>query len=180
VTEVGTDGTWVFNKEKVAGWEKVDFKPGADWKPAAVLADAASKYDLMANLSKLNKEFSYRGGKYRAVWGINDRLLTALGRPNREQTVTYRQSAATTLQALELTNGPELFEQLQHGAQRWAEAAGTPREKVERIYVAALGRKPTAEEMSLAMDMVGAPVKEEGMEDFLWAMVMMPEFQLVY
>lgn len=180
VSEVGTDQTWIVSKEKVPGWEKVGFKPGAEWKPAAELADATAKYDLVANLSKLNKAFSYRGGRYRAVWSNNDRLMTALGRPNREQTVTYRQSAATTLQALELTNGPELYDQLQRGARVWVEAAGTPREKVKRIYLAALGREPTAEEMSLAMEMVGAPVKEEGMEDFLWAMVMLPEFQLVY
>ena len=34
-----------------------------------------------------------------------DPLMTALGRPNREQVVTVRTSAATTLQALELANG---------------------------------------------------------------------------
>jgi hypothetical protein len=106
--------------------------------------------------------------------------MTALGRPNREQTVTYRQGIATTLQALELTNGPELYDLLQRGAKRWTEDAGTDQEKVERLYVAALGRKPTAAEMSMATQMLSSPTKTDGMEDLLWAMVMLPEFQLVY
>ena len=37
-----------------------------------------------------------------------DSLQIALGRPNREQVVTVRSPTATTLQALELTNGAEL------------------------------------------------------------------------
>ena len=32
----------------------------------------------------------------------------------------------------------------------------------------------------LAEEMVGTPVKKEGVEDLLWAMTMLPEFQLIY
>ena len=41
-------------------------------------------------------------------------------------------------------------------------------------------RKPTQAELRLAEEMVGAPVKKEGVEDLLWAMTMLPEFQLIY
>jgi hypothetical protein len=44
----------------------------------------------------------------RAALANADPLMTALGRPNREQVVTVRTSAATTLQALELENGSTL------------------------------------------------------------------------
>ena len=45
-----------------------------------------------------------------------DPLAVALGRPNREQVVTSRPTVATTLQALELTNGETLAKILHRGA----------------------------------------------------------------
>lgn len=45
-------------------------------------------------------------------------LTLALGRPTREQVVTERASEATTLQALELVNGKDLFGLLSNGALR--------------------------------------------------------------
>src|SRR5205085_6137705 len=48
-----------------------------------------------------------------------DPLLTALGRSNREQVVTERPKLATTLEALELTNGRTLSAVLKRGAARW-------------------------------------------------------------
>src|SRR5690606_23421529 len=47
-----------------------------------------------------------------------DALQSALGRPNREQVVTRRDSMATPLEALEFTNGEILDRQLQQGAAR--------------------------------------------------------------
>jgi hypothetical protein len=54
----------------------------------------------------------------RAALVAADPLMTALGRPNREQVVTVRQSTATTLQVLELTNGGTLAALLKEGADR--------------------------------------------------------------
>jgi hypothetical protein len=51
---------------------------------------------------------------------------------------------------------------------------------VVTLYERALARKPTREELRLAEEMVGTPVKKEGVEDLLWAMTMLPEFQLIY
>ena len=39
---------------------------------------------------------------------------------------------------------------------------------------------PTRQELQLAEELVGQPVRKEGVEDFLWAMAMLPEFQLIY
>ena len=110
-----------------------------------------------------------------------DPLMVALGRPNREQVMTTRASAATTLQALELTNGGTLSKLLERGAEKIA--TGPPsatREVVNRLYVQALGRKPSRAEWKLAGEMMGQPLRKEGVEDFLWAMTMLPEFQLIY
>jgi hypothetical protein len=32
----------------------------------------------------------------------------------------------------------------------------------------------------MARDLVGSPARKEGVEDLLWAMTMLPEFQLIY
>src|SRR5262249_14737607 len=113
----------------------------------------------------------------RAALAVADPLMRALGRPNREQVVTERSTAATTLQALEMTNGSTLATMLERGAERWS---GSTAEVVNAIYEQALGRLPTVTERDSASGLVGNPVKKEGVEDLLWALVMMPEFQLVY
>lgn len=110
-----------------------------------------------------------------------DPLMVALGRPNREQVMTTRASAATTLQALELTNGGTLTKLIQRGAERMtAKAPASNRELIDGLYLQALGRAPSRAERKLAGEMMGQPLKEEGVEDFLWAMTMLPEFQLIY
>ncbi|MGH7968586.1 MAG: DUF1553 domain-containing protein, partial [Limisphaerales bacterium] len=111
---------------------------------------------------------------------VADPLAVALGRPNREQVVTTRASEATTLQALELTNGKTLALVLERAAYRIMDAPPPTQDLVEELYQQGLGRSPTYKELELAQNVVGLPPQREGVEDFLWAMVMLPEFQLVY
>lgn len=122
---------------------------------------------------------AYSGG-VRAALVAADPLMVALGRPNREQVVTTRSAEATMLQALEMTNGETLSDILKRGAAQLAGDAKTNRELIQKIYEQALGRKPTSEELQMAEELVGAPVKKEGVEDLLWATAMLPEFQLIY
>ena len=112
----------------------------------------------------------------------NDPLMTALGRPNREQVVTVRQATATTLQALELTNGATLAKLIRDGADKiLAASPATPaRALAESLYQQTLGRKPSSRELRAAENLLGAPVRREGIEDLLWALTMLPEFQLIY
>lgn len=120
----------------------------------------------------------------RAALATADPLTRALGRPNREQIVTWRSPVATTLQALELTNGQVLASMLAQGAEDWMsgrapdDAKRTP--LVDAIYERALGRRPSAAERSAALDVLGTPPTKEGVEDLFWALVMLPEFQLIY
>jgi mono/diheme cytochrome c family protein len=111
-----------------------------------------------------------------------DSLQVALGRPNREQVVSARSSVATTLEALELTNGAELAGLLARGAETLLSRPemASPRAVVPRLYETALGRKPTNREMQLATALVGEPVQKAGLEDLLWSLAMLPEFQLIY
>jgi len=116
----------------------------------------------------------------RAALVAADTLQIALGRPNREQVMTSRASAATTLEALELTNGAGLAEVFQKGAEKAISAGAKPEGVVAQLYQKALGRKPTRAEAQLATSLVGQPVQKTGVEDLLWGLTMMPEFQLIY
>ena len=116
----------------------------------------------------------------RAALVAADTLQVALGRPNREQVMTSRASAATTLQALELTNGAELAEVFQQGAGKAIAGQTRSDDVVTQLYQKALGRKPTQAEVQLATGLVGQPVQKTGVEDLLWGLTMMPEFQLIY
>jgi hypothetical protein len=110
-----------------------------------------------------------------------DELMRTLGRPNREQVVTTRPDQLTTLQALDLSNGQILADTLARGAANLLKekTKATPDERVEDIYRRALCRKPTADELAAAREILGAPPTTEGLADLLWAVVMLPEFQLI-
>jgi hypothetical protein len=105
--------------------------------------------------------------------------MTALGRPNREQVVTTRPSTATTLQSLELLNGATLADSLDRGAKRLL--ATTPRANalMSTVFLRALSRAPTARERALCRQALGGTMTTGSVEDLLWSVVMLPEFQLI-
>jgi Protein of unknown function (DUF1553)/Protein of unknown function (DUF1549)/Planctomycete cytochrome C len=110
-----------------------------------------------------------------------DPLMRSLGRPNREQVVTTRPDQLSTLQALDLANGQILAAELSQGAANILkmDSKATADELVERVFVRGLGRKPTADELTAAHGLVGDKPTVDGIADLLWAVVMLPEFQLV-
>lgn len=116
----------------------------------------------------------------RAALVAADPLMVALGRPNREQVVTVRQSTATTLQALEMTNGRTFAVLLGQGAEKILSLQpASSRVLVEELYRQTLSRPPTGRERKLAEQIVGSPAKAEGVQDLLWTISMLPEFQLI-
>lgn len=116
----------------------------------------------------------------RAALVKNDGFLTALGRPNRENVLTFRSTQANLLQALELTNGDRFNTALEKGAKEWKDHYASGEEIVNAVYRQALGRKPEPGEMKVAMKMLGAAPTVAAIEDFLWAAMLLPEFQLIY
>jgi hypothetical protein len=120
--------------------------------------------------------------KWRAALVGSDLLMRSLGRPNREQVVTERPAMLTTLQALDLSNSPLLTETLSRGAQevlkRFPNA--DPGQVVDWLYESALSRPPTAEERTIGLDLVGAPPTPQSVEDLLWTVFMLPEFQIIH
>ena len=80
-----------------------------------------------------------------------------------------------------MSNGSTLATRLSKGAahllQENAAAAGP---LVDRVYLRALGRAPTPAERRLCASLLGPKPTEAGVEDLLWSIVMLPEFQLIY
>lgn len=110
----------------------------------------------------------------------NNVFLTALGRPNRETVSTSRESQANLLQALELTNGPRFIDALKKGAKKWTSEYSDDEELVKAIYKKALLRLPDADEMKVSLQLFSGSSRQEAVEDLLWAIVLLPEFQLIY
>lgn len=176
----GSDNSWLWSRQKTNGWETTSFS-GEGWQHAAELGDAkAAPWNAQAALAGAFAGLSFQGN-VRAALANADPLTVCLGRPNREQVITVRSSAATTLQALELTNGETLTKVLEGGAAKLiARKSSSANELINDLYRKALGRKPTGPELNLARELVGEPVKKEGVEDLVWSLAMLPEFQLIY
>ncbi|MBX7255977.1 MAG: PSD1 and planctomycete cytochrome C domain-containing protein [Candidatus Hydrogenedentes bacterium] len=129
----------------------------------------------------LPQEAKGREGQIRA-WRINaDPLSRAMGRPNREQVTLRRQSVATALEAVELTNGKTLSDGMKRSAAALLASGQTDTDALLQVlYRRALQRDATTQELEIGKGIIGAPPTQEGMEDLLWAMSMLPEFQLIH
>jgi mono/diheme cytochrome c family protein len=175
-----SDASWARSAEKQKNWEQPDFTP-ADWKPAVKLGEMGMAPWRISKEYLTTKFAAAYPGKVRASLVAADPLLVALGRPNREQVVTTRPSVATTLQALEMTNGETLTDILKRGAKALvADSSAAQGKLIPALYEKALGRLPTTTELKTAREMLGQPVDAAGVEDLLWAITMLPEFQLIY
>ena len=110
----------------------------------------------------------------------NNGLLKSLGRTNREVVMTSRDSQASLLQALELTNGEKLNNTLKEGAVKWKEKYEAGEIIVEEVYQQLLGRAPQEKEFNIAMAALGDQPEPEAIQDLFWAVLLLPEFQLIY
>ena len=184
-SELVTDGTWQWSatppdlKEghlvdaAKAPWQEgvTVVKPLAAW--AKVIKAETPK--LMVGLMVAED-----GRMVRSSLLKTNLLLRSLGRPNREQIVSMRPSELTTLEALDLSNGQILTDLLAKGAQKmaaqhWASVDAL----VDHLYNFALSRKPSPGEAAAMRESFGDKVTPQGIQDALWAICMMPEFQYV-
>ena len=140
-----------------------------------VYSDTLRQYDPFKN-TKLLEPINYA----RASLVKNDVFLTALGRPNRENVSTNRASQANLLQALELTNGNKFNSLLESGAKKWNKKYHSNEEIVSELYKMSLGREPKKSEMKAAIGILGSLPQEENIQDLMWAILLLPEFQLIY
>ena len=177
---ISSDASWQWSKSLPDG--KGKFKKPAEWKPAVIVpalpiwsqtidAPAAS---LLAQLTTGDLPM-VRAGLLKS-----DFLMRTLGRPNRDQIVSMRPNDLSTLEAIDLANGSILANALNTGAKKLlARPWPTPDALVQWTYHFALSRDPTSDELATAKEALGTPLNEQGIQDLLWAVCMLPEFQLV-
>ena len=116
----------------------------------------------------------------RAALMKSDLLMRTLGRPNREQIVSTRPDDLTTLEAMDLNNGEILDKRLAEGAASLLERKfSSSAELAGHVWLAALSRQPTTEELDLAVSSLGPKPDVRSTQDFLWSILMLPEFQII-
>ncbi|MDP7048531.1 MAG: DUF1553 domain-containing protein [Verrucomicrobiota bacterium] len=177
--DVISDKSWKVSTGGSDDWNKPDFDD-TKWRSASELGEVdMAPWGLAKRMNMRGSVLSF-GGRFRESLQNKTALTTALGRPNREQVTTERPSVATTLQALALTNGEVLSSLIKDGAA----ALGDGREKqpglAKRLFRSALGRPPSQEESAMLAKLGGGGNVAESVEDVLWAVTMLPEFQLIY
>lgn len=183
---LSTDDSWLAIESSEKDWEKLTFD-ASQWPKAVAIGDANlppwSIAEVVAKSPTLLSPATLtalQDIRLRASLLPQDQLQSALGRPHREQIVSRRESLATMLETLELTNGTALDERLQRGADHWLRESGSdPNRLIALLYSAALGREPTSRDRDLAAELLGNPPTKDGVADLLWSLLMSPEFQLV-
>jgi hypothetical protein len=177
--EIVTDNSWLCSSATFGRWEKSIFT-AYGWSPAAELGTVETEpWKLRAKIAAAISS-SQQYNRTRSALVPADPLMVSLGRPNREQVLTCRATPATTLQALELTNGETLSRLLKTGAESLCQLERKPAELIQEVYAKGLGRKPTAQELKVASELVGQEASKESVEDLLWSVAMLPEFQLIF
>ncbi len=176
-----SDATWEFTPNVP---EVSDGRLGPvamERKPVTIVtAIPAWSSAIQSNSALLAQVVSGSVPPIRASLIKSDFLMRSLGRPMREQIVSMRPSEITTLEAIDLANGPTLAASLTHGAQslsarEWKSAD----ELIRHVYLSTLTREPDAEELQIVRESLGDHPAPQQIEDFLWAILMTPEFLLV-
>jgi hypothetical protein len=81
---------------------------------------------------------------------------------------------------MDLNNGAILDQRLAEGAQSLlARNLASSADLAKYVWQAALSRDPTPDELRLAVSLLGAKPEAAAIQDFLWGVFMLPEFQIV-
>ncbi len=180
VGKVATDAEWSFVRAKTDDHGQLK-EPGADWQPVAIVDDGPWRDRIAGGIgAALVQATVVDRPMVRTALLKSDLLQRTLGRPNREQIVSVRPDELSTLEAMDLSNGPLLAGMLAEGAKKlvardWKSTDAL----VDWLYRAALARPPAKAELELARSNLGAKPTPEGVEDLLWSVALLPEFQLV-
>ncbi len=108
-----------------------------------------------------------------------DDFMKTLGRPVRENVTSQRSTTSTLLQSLLLTNSALFHDKIQEAAKVWLSSRQSPIEAAEDLYVQALGRQPNKKEKRILRKQLKSSDPEEFLEDVIWSIVLLPEFQLI-
>ncbi|MCB1087492.1 MAG: DUF1553 domain-containing protein, partial [Verrucomicrobiae bacterium] len=177
----GTDESWKWTSQALDAKGKFA-KPVGDWAPVRILDGKTWSAKTMPQIRAALARSEGAGGRMvRASLMKSDLLMRSLGRPNREQVVTVRPEHLSTLQAIDLANGEILSATLKRGAANLlaSHQGADPATLIVELYRQALSRSPRPDEAKVLSEVMGSSLTGQGIEDALWSVMMLPEFQLV-
>lgn len=175
---LGTDSQWQWTQQSAD--PQGEWPPTTEWHPALEISEEPWKDRVGGEFRTTVARLMQRDmPMVRASLVNSDLLQRSLGRPNREQIVSMRPNDLTTLEAMDLSNGALLAGWLHAGAKHLANRFKTVDELVNWLYPAALCRPASRTELAAALDSIGRQPSESGIEDLLWTVCMLPEFQLI-
>ncbi len=178
VLDFATDASWTVSAGPTA--PLTESLPARTWSKAQVLGGLdLAPWSIGPRVAQAVAR-AHTPEQVRASLTAADPLSLALGRPNREQVTTVRASTPTTIQALELTNGSTLSQLLQKGADRLMATHPDGAALTRWVFTQGLSRPPSKKELELAVSLVGRKPSREGVEDLLWSVTLLPEFQFAY
>ena len=182
-TAISSDSSWEWTPQAPATKEgRIPAFDPKNWQPVTVVeALGAWQQTINAQAPSLLAQGATASARMiRASLMKSDFLMRTLGRPNRDQIVTARPNDLTTLEAIDLANGSILSTSITKGAQRLlASHAQSPAALIVALYHQALSREPSASELATAQSLIGEKPTLQSLEDLLWAVCMLPEFQVV-
>lgn len=176
VTRLATDATWKASKKipKPDQLDSVEWQDAVPVVPQNFLGPKIAE-TLSAEISRL---LNLTSRPARASLLKSNMLMRSLGRPNREQVVTVRPASLSTLQAIDLANGETLNDMLARSAELLMSEA-SERSFCRKVFQRALCRPPSKQELKLLKSILGETPTEDSVQDLLWTLVMLPEFQFV-
>ena len=178
---LGTNETWTCSKTLPDGNGKYKTPP-TDWQPAALVTEHAVWSKQIDPVIASMLDHAARSSKLivRASLVKCDFLMKSLGRPNRDQIVSVRPEMLSTLEAIDLSNGETLADILNRGSKKLlARSWDSPQHFATWLWRFAISRDPTPSELETLTAALGDKLTEQGIEDVLWVVIMLPEFQLV-
>lgn len=172
-----SDTTWEMSRE-IPKPEETD---SVTWQPAVIVTDTPMASAGVVDSIQRQTEVACFGParSMRSSLLRSNMLARSLGRPERAQVVTTRPESLSTLQAIDLANGEALNQLLEAGATRLLPAASHPEALITRLFQEALTREPTEAEQQFVLALLGETPTVESIQDVLWTLVMLPEFQFV-
>jgi len=175
-----TDNTWQWTRSVPNPKGAFAAAPN-DWQPAVACRNRQT-WDSIASRA-IHRALSQGGGAIpeyvRASLVTSNLLMRALGRPNREQIVTVRPENLTTLEAIDLANGNLLAGYLKQGATALATRHTRIQELIQEVFLRLLSRPATPAEIAVLSEVSGSTPTAQGVEDVLWSILLLPEFQFV-
>jgi hypothetical protein len=182
-TAISSDASWDWSAQTPATKEgRLGTFEAKDWQPVTVVKALAvwqKTLDTQAP-ALLAQGAAASDHMIRASLMKSDFLMRTLGRPNRDQIVTARPNDLTTLEAIDLANGSILSNSITRGAQRLLKTQfPSPAALITGLYHQALCREPSTNELATAQSLIGEKPTQQSLEDLLWAVCMLPEFQTV-